>query len=57
MLRVSVNSTPLIALCKIGRLELLQKIYGEIMIPQAVFNEVTEKDDSACRHPQRGRQG
>ena len=57
MLRVIVNSTPLIALCKIGRLELLQKIYGEIMIPQAVFNEVTEKDDSACRHPQRGRQG
>lgn len=49
MLRVIVNSTPLIALCNIGRLDLLQKVYGRIIIPQAVFDEVTEKDDSACR--------
>lgn len=49
MLRVIVNSTPLIALCNIGRLDLLQKVYGRIVIPQAVFDEVTEKDDSACR--------
>lgn len=48
MLRVIVNSTPLIALCNIGRLDLLQKVYGRIVIPQAVFDEVTEKDDSAC---------
>ena len=43
MLRVVVNSTPLIVLCNIGRLDLLQKVYGRIVIPQAVFNEVTEK--------------
>ena len=49
MLRVIVNSTPLIALCNIGRLDLLRKVYGRIVIPQAVFDEVTEKDDSACR--------
>ena len=49
MLRVIVNSTPLIALCNISRLDLLQKVYGRIVIPQAVFDEVTEKDDSACR--------
>lgn len=49
MLRVIVNSTPLIALCKIGRLDLLHEIYGRIVVPQAVFDEVTEKDDSACR--------
>ena len=49
MLRVIVNSTPLIALCNIGGLDLLQKVYGRIVIPQAVFDEVTEKDDSACR--------
>ena len=49
MLRVIVNSTPLIALCNIGSLDLLQKEYGRIVIPQAVFDEVTEKDDSACR--------
>lgn len=49
MLRVIVNSTPLIALCKIGGLDLLHEVYGRIVIPQAVFDEVTEKDDSACR--------
>ena len=49
MLRVIVNSTPIIALCGIGRLELLRSIYGGIAIPQAVFDEVTEKADSACR--------
>ena len=49
MLRVIVNSTPLIAMCNIGRLDLFQKVYGRIVIPQAVFDEVTEKDDSACR--------
>ncbi len=49
MRRVIVNSTPLIVLCKIGRLDILQRLYGEIAIPQAVFYEVTAKEDSACR--------
>jgi len=49
MRRVVVNSTPLIILCKIGRLDILEKIYGEIVIPLAVFVEVTAKEDSACR--------
>lgn len=47
MLRVIVNSTPLIALCGIGRLDLLKRIYGKIVIPEAVFREVTEKNDQA----------
>lgn len=49
MRRVIVNSTPLIVLCKIGRLDILKNLYGEIVIPQAVFSEVTAKKDSACR--------
>lgn len=49
MRRVIVNSTPLIVLCKIGKLDILKKLYGEIVIPQAVFSEVTAKKDSACR--------
>lgn len=45
---VIVNSTPMIILSKIGMLEILHKMYGNIIIPQAVFDEVTVKDDSAC---------
>ena len=40
MRKVVSNTTPLIALADIGQLELLHKLYGEIMIPEAVFNEV-----------------
>ena len=48
MHRVIVNSTPLIALCNADLLFVLKKLYGEIIIPQAVFEEVTAKTDSAC---------
>jgi len=34
------NSSPLIALASIGRLELLKSLFGEISIPQAVYEEV-----------------
>ncbi|MBI5823247.1 MAG: DNA-binding protein [Chloroflexi bacterium] len=33
------DTTPLIGLASIGRLELLQKLFGEVYIPQAVFDE------------------
>ena len=49
MRKVIVNSTPLIVLCSIGRLEILQKMYAEITIPAAVYREVPEKEDSACK--------
>ena len=35
------DTTPLISLMKIGHLDLLEKYFGEIQIPQAVFNELT----------------
>jgi len=37
---VVVNSTPLILLHKIGHLELLQKMYGEVHVADAVYQEV-----------------
>jgi predicted nucleic acid-binding protein len=37
---VVVNSTPLIYLAAIGRFDLLQLLYGSIVIPTAVFTEV-----------------
>ncbi len=46
-LPVVSNSTPLIHLAKIGRLELLREFFGEILIPEAVYREcVIEGDDS-----------
>lgn len=48
MPKVIVNSTPLIVLCGIGHLDLLQKLYQEIFIPTAVYKEVTAIKDSAC---------
>lgn len=49
MPKVIVNSTPLIVLSNIQHLDILQKLYDEIYIPQAVFDEVTAKTDSACQ--------
>ena len=45
MRKVIVNSTPLIALAKSRRLDLLRHLYGRIVIPEAVYREVTEKND------------
>jgi len=38
-LRVVSNSSPLIYLAKIGRLNLIKNVYGKIWIPEAVFHE------------------
>lgn len=37
------NATPLIYLAKIGRIDLLKKIFGEVFIPQEVKIEVVDK--------------
>lgn len=43
---VVVNSTPIIALSAIHRLDLFKHLYGEIIIPKAVHDEVMVKKDS-----------
>ena len=35
------DTTPLISLLKINRLDLLEKLYGSVLIPKAVFSELT----------------
>ncbi len=40
MRKVIANTTPLIALANIDRLELLHELYGSITIPQAVMDEI-----------------
>ena len=35
------DTTPIISLIKINRLDLLQKLFGEILISQAVYRELT----------------
>jgi len=39
-LKVICDSTVIIGLAKIGKLELLKQIYGEVYIPDAVFIEI-----------------
>jgi len=45
-MRVVSNSTPLIALSRIGKLDILRVVFGTIAIPEAVFNEVVKKGAS-----------
>lgn len=52
MPKVIINSTPIIILGNMDRLDLLQKIYGDVCIPEAVYNEVLTKKDSACQKVQ-----
>ena len=49
MRKIIVNSTPLIALAKANKLEILKGMYEHIIIPEAVYREVTEKDDVAAQ--------
>ena len=49
MLVVS-DSSPLIFLSKINKLNLLQKLFKEIIIPQEVFDEITSKNSEEVLH-------
>jgi len=43
MSRVVSNATPLIYLAKIGRIDLLRKVFGEVFIPEEVKVEVVDR--------------
>lgn len=52
------NSSPLIALCRIDLLRVLKELWGEIMVPEAVYGETVVDGkgkhgadiiDSACQ--------
>ena len=38
------DTTPLISLLKINHLDLLERLFGEVLIPQAVFDELTSDE-------------
>lgn len=40
MLKVVSNTTPIISLLKLSKLELLKDLYNEVLIPAAVFQEI-----------------
>jgi hypothetical protein len=35
------NAGPLIVLAAVGQLDLVGQLYGEVLIPEAVFDEIT----------------
>ena len=40
MHKIVSNTTPLISLLKLSRLDILRELYGEVFIPTAVYNEI-----------------
>ena len=42
------DTTPLISLLKIDRIDLLEKLFGQVLIPQAVFDELTADEVRGC---------
>lgn len=42
------NSTPLIGFASIQRFDLLKRLFGELYIPQAVYDEVVVAGGDAC---------
>ena len=40
------NTSPLSNLAAIGRLELLQQLYGRILIPPAVYQEIIDSGET-----------
>lgn len=50
MTSVVSNAGPLISLARIGQLDLLPKLYGEIIVPSAVYAEVTVTSYPGAEH-------
>lgn len=45
MPKIVSNTTPIISLLKINKLTVLKDLYGEVIIPQGVFNEIEAGKD------------
>jgi len=45
MRKIVSNTTPLLSLLKIGKLDILLDLYGKVMIPQAVYREIEAGND------------
>jgi len=45
MRKIISNTTPILSLLKLGKLELLQSLYTKIIISTAVFNEIEKGRD------------
>jgi predicted nucleic acid-binding protein len=43
-MKVVSNSSPLIFLSAIGKLDILKSEFGEIIVPEAVYDEVTSNE-------------
>ncbi len=43
---VVADSSPLIGLCRIGMLHLLRETFNRVIVPEAVWREITSDDDS-----------
>ena len=41
---VVADSSPLIAMGRVGQLEILRKVFGQLLVPEAVWKEVVESD-------------
>ena len=39
------DTTPILSLLKAGRLELLERLYHTVVVPEAVYNELTSNDN------------
>jgi len=44
-MKIISNTTPIISLASIGKLSILKKLFKEIIIPEAVYNEVKAKEN------------
>lgn len=45
------DTTPLISLLKINHLELLEELYNTVIIPRAVFSELTSNKEFQAEQP------
>ncbi len=43
-MKIVSNTTPIISLASIGKLHILKELFGEIIIPQSVYDEIKAKE-------------